>query len=245
MKHFLKFALPFVAMAVLIYIAVIAFGLWASYEVGKRLDIGHGTSTNPRLVRLEIGDRIFMIPQNHIWSREDWKGGRVSGVNMHALLPAFEPNTASNLHEFKKPGWNRTISFLLSEHNTPGSYYSSTSMTRKEIFHRMTHESSSGEAKSFNKKEGVAGLELWIKLKTTFKSELYVGAKRNGDFYWLECSGEGEHSHPSCSTYVEYSNRTVIKYTFPKKFLLQWEELDNQVLRFIASFDQSITKGRK
>jgi hypothetical protein len=45
----------------------LAFYLWGSYEVGKRLDYSYGTATNPRLVHLEIGDKVFAIPQNHIW----------------------------------------------------------------------------------------------------------------------------------------------------------------------------------
>lgn len=245
MKRFLKLALAFVAMVVFIYVAVIAFGLKASYEVGKRFDIGYGASTNPRLVRLEIGDRIFMIPQNHIWSREDWKGGRVTGVNLHALLPGFQPYTDTNEHEFKKPGRETRISITLREHNNPNSLSTSTSMTRVEVFHRRTHNSNSNEAESFIKQEGANGLQLWIKQDTSPKSEIYVASKKNGDFYWLECSRDGEHPNPSCDTLVEYSNQSVIRYSFSKKFLPQWEELDNQVLSFIANFDQSTTQGGK
>lgn len=245
MKRFLKFTLVFVAMVAFIYVAVIAFGLWASYEVGKRLDIGYGTSTSPRLVRLEIGDRVFMIPQNYIWSREDWKGGRVTGVNLHALLPGFHPYTDTNQHEFKKPGRNGRISFVLSEHNNPNNLSTSTSMTRKEVFHRITHRYGTGEPRPFIKKDGVAGLSLWLKMERTSADELYVGNKQNGEFYWLECSGDQQYPNPSCSTWVEHSNSITIKYSFSKKFLPLWEELDNQVLNFITAFDQSTTSGGK
>jgi len=99
----------FAALVLTMFVIVVGgflFYIWGSHEVGKRLDIGYGTSTSPRLVQLEIGDKHFAIPQNYIWSRDSWNGGKVVGVNMHALLPNFEPLTEANKNEFEKPGWN-------------------------------------------------------------------------------------------------------------------------------------------
>lgn len=116
---------------------LLLFYLWSSHEVRQRLDYGYGTSASPRLVQLEIGDKPFTIPQNHIWSRNRWSGRKVGGVNTHALLPGFEPRTEANENEFEKPGWNKKISLMLSEHNINGSRTSSTSMTRKEAYDRI------------------------------------------------------------------------------------------------------------
>ena len=75
----------FAALVLTMFVIVVGgflFYIWGSHEVGKRLDIGYGTSTSPRLVQLEIGDKHFAIPQNYIWSRDRWSGGKVTGVNM-------------------------------------------------------------------------------------------------------------------------------------------------------------------
>ena len=71
MKKAFKWFLFLTGALLALFVLIFGFGFWAAHETGKRLDIGYGASTSPRLVRLEIGDKVFAIPQNHIWSRED------------------------------------------------------------------------------------------------------------------------------------------------------------------------------
>lgn len=72
-----KLLIVVLLITVLVALGGVAFYIWISYEVGGRLDYGYRPSANPRLVHLEIGDKAFAIPQNHIWSQDQWKGGQI------------------------------------------------------------------------------------------------------------------------------------------------------------------------
>lgn len=246
MKRIIKWFTALAAILVGLYAVTTGFGIWASHETGKRLDIGYGTSTSPKLVHLEIGDKVFAIPQNYIWSREDWKGGKVQGVNLHALWPDFEPYTEANRHEFDKPGWNRKISLLLREHNIPGSRTTSTSMTRVEVYERIMRKVGYGKPREFSDVPGFFGLTLkkWLQPRPG-DDELYVGTKRDGNYYWVRCSPSGKHSSPSCNTYIEYSTHVTIRYTFSRRHLAEWQAIDNSVVNFIRRFELNTEQGEQ
>ena len=235
---FVLFALFFV-----INVIIVLPGIWAAHETQKRLDIGYRTTTSDRMVSLEVGDRFFEIPQNHIWYRGAWRGGKLQGVNMHALLPDFEPYQESNKHEFDRPGWSRKISFLLSEHNIPGSRTSKTSMTREEIYLRIMRRIEDGEIDDFHDKEGPFGLFRRVSENKSQTRELYVGTKPDGSFYWVRCTPEGERLHPSCSTHIEHSEQATIKYTFSRRFLKDWIAIDDGVIDFFSKLDVSDSQG--
>lgn len=245
MRNVIKWSIALVGVLVGSYALVFGFGIWASHETGKRLDIGSGSSTNSRLVRLEIGDKVFAIPQNHIWSREDWKGGKVEGVNLHALLPDFEPYTEKNRHEFDKPGWNRNVDLLLREHNIAGSRTAAPSMTRGEIYDRILYHSASQKPRRVTDHPGPFGLTLKQLEPSSSNDELYVGRRGDGGFYWVECSPDGSVKFPACSTYIEYSTQVTIHYTFAKSRLSDWQAIDDGILDFIRKFDNNAKQGEK
>ncbi|MBD3639359.1 MAG: hypothetical protein HUJ18_00045 [Marinobacter sp.] len=212
-------------------------GFWASKETSRRLDIGYRESTSSKPVQLEIGDRVFAIPNNHIWSRESWKGGKVSSVNLHALLPDFEAYTQANQHEFDKPGWNRKVTLLLIEHNVPESRTGSASMTRRAVYNRMLYDDASQKERIDHEAQAPFGLTLHA-LSPPIPSgkELYSGFKKDGGFYWVRCGREEKYPYPSCTTYIEFSEKTSIKYRFSRKLLSDWESIDNSVLNFVRQF---------
>lgn len=243
MKKAMKWVLALLGILLGIYALIFGFGFWAAYETGKRLDIGRGVSTNPHLVRLEIGDKVFAIPQNHIWSREDWNGGKVEGVNLQALLPDFEPYTEANRQEFDKPGWNRKMSFLLTEHNITGSLTTSTSMTRREVYERNLYDYSAQRKIEAQAYPGPYGLTVQQRPPKNSDFELYVGQKRKGEFYWVECYPDQQGKFPSCHTYVEYSKQVTIRYTFAKSRLSDWQAIDDGVLNLIHQFETNANQG--
>lgn len=223
---------------------LIGFGFWASSETSRRLDIGYGASGNSNLVQLEIGDRVFAIPKNHIWSRESWKGGKVSSVNLHALFPDFEAYTQANKHEFDKPGWNRKITLLLMEHNIPKSRIASAKMTRRAVYNRMLYDDAAQKERTGQEIEGAFGLTLHA-LSPPIPSgkELYSGFKSDGGFYWVRCGREEKYPFPSCTSYIEFSEKSSIKYRFSRKLLSEWEAIDNSVLKFVRQFVVDTKQG--
>jgi len=239
MRTFFKWLFATVGILMVLFILVMGFGIWASYETGKRLDIGYGKSTNPRLVQLEIGDKVFAIPQNHIWSREDWKGGKALGVNLYALLPDFEARTVANEFEFDRGGWGREISFLLSARGIPGSLPVSTgSMSRQE--HYIT-----SVARGFPSKEvpGQFGLvrQIFEPNSPWFatKKEVYTAKFPDGRFYWVTCRLDAPNKFPSCHSKIPYSKHTYVSYTFGKPHLSDWQAIDNGVLNLIKQFENN------
>lgn len=137
---FIKMVIIVIFLEAVSIVAMIVFAVYARHKVAERLDIGRGVSTSNEVVRLEIGDKTFNIPKNHIWSREDWKSGKAEAVNLQALLPDFEPYMDSTKAEFDKPGWNRRITFVLNHHNVPGSKTGSHSMTRQAVYDRVVYD---------------------------------------------------------------------------------------------------------
>lgn len=227
-------------LAMVSIILIVSFLLWMANETKKRLDIGYGTTTNANFSRLEIGDKVFSISKNYIWSRGDWKGGKVSGVNLHALLPDFEPLTEVNRHEFEKPGWWRKISMVLSEHAMQANERPTghVSMTRREIYERTTRNQT---ARDLNGPFGLRLQKFANKLST--EDDMYVGTKRDGSFYWVTCRLEGKVPFPSCSTYIEYSKHVVVHYTFPKAKLSDWMRIEDGVLDLIKKFENNTNQG--
>ena len=232
-----------------VYVLIIGFGTWLSYQTGKRLDIGYGVATSTRKVQLEIGDKVFSIPQNYIWSREDWKGGKTSGVNMQAHLPDLAGYTEQNKQEFDDPRIHNSVDILLTEHNIKGSKYSSTSMTRKEVYQRTIFDYGRNEPKEMESVSGPYGLtrQLYIDPHERAIRELYVGTLTNGKFYWVECGLKTNVPSPHCTTYFAYSNQASVSYTFSKDRLEHWQKMDNDIRNLIQRFDitSTIKKGHE
>ena len=241
MRTFFKWLFATAGILIVGFVLVMGFAIWGSYETGKRLDIGYGTSTSPRLVRLEIGDKVFAIPQNHIWSREDWKGGKALGVNLYALLPNFEARTKANGPEFDRGGWGRKISFLLSARGVPGSRSASTgSMSRRENY-------TTGVVRGFVAKEapGKFGLTRQIfnpAAHLGLRTEVYTAEFPDGRFYWVACRPDSSTKSPSCKSKILYSKHTYVSYTFGKPHLSDWQSIDVGMLNLIKQFENNAKK---
>lgn len=232
-----------VIVAVVITTIIVSLGgMFFYHKMVGEPEVKYGSATNPSLVQIEMGDKNFSIPQNHIRFRGDWVSGEKSGVNLHALLPEFSPYTRQNKPYFDKPGWNKKITVLLHEHNIKDSHFSKTSMTRKEIYHRITHDYGSGVPYKTTSQSGPYGLTV-EDMHSNSNKQLYSGSLPNGDFYWVKCSREETVPNPSCSGYFAYSTYTTIKYTFAKAYLEHWKTLDNDVRNFIHNFDTTSIRG--
>lgn len=243
MKKAFKWFLFLTGAVLALFVLIFGFGSWAAHETGKRLDIGYGASTSPRLVRLEIGDKVFAIPQNHIWSREDWKGGRALGVNLQALLPDFEPYTEATQKEFEKPGWHQKIKMTLMARGVPGSLPASTgSMSRRENY---TTNVARGQAA--REAPGPFGLDRQIfhpePLGMRKGEEVYVTTSPDGRFYWATCRPDGAVKSPSCHSSIEYSPHTYVRYSFSKSLLSDWQAIDEGVLGLIRQFEIDARQG--
>jgi len=243
MKTFFKWLFAIAGILMVGFVLVIGFTIWGSYEMGKRFDIGYGKSTSPRLVQLEVGDKIFAIPQNHIWSRVSWKGGKMTGANLYALLPDFEARAEANEPEFDRGGWGRKISFLLSARGIPEVMPASTgSMSRQEHY-------TTSIARGFPSKEvpGQFGLarQIFEPNSPWFPTgkEVYTARFPDGRFYWVTCSPDSSTKSPSCKSEIPYSKHTYVSYTFGKPHLSDWQAIDSGVLNLFKQFENNAKQG--
>jgi hypothetical protein len=214
------------------------------YGATKIFDIGYGSTESSEVINFEIGDEYFFIPKNYIWSKDSWRGGKMDGVNMHALLPNFDPYTGANKNYFDSPGWGRKISMRLFEYNMQNSKTSSNSKRRIDLFNVKTKDYFDKKSTITKEENAPYGLKKLVR-RTDVESgyELYIGHKYNGDFYWVECDRDGLYPSPSCSTYLEISPHTAVEYTFSKDFLHSWRSVDDSVFELIQKFSKK--KGAK
>ena len=112
-------------------------------------------------------------------------------------------------------------------------------MTRQAVYDRVVYDFSLQKKAGIAEFPGPYGLALQVLDSASSNSdrELYVGNKKDGGFYWVTCSIDRPKRYPSCNSYLEYSSQVYISYTFPKKYLNDWEKIDNSVFNFIKSFD--------
>ncbi len=247
MNKFIKWFFIIIAILIGLYAIIMVFGAKLYYETGKRLDIGYGVATSTRKVQLEIGDREFLIPQNYIWSREDWKGGKVTGVNMHTILPHLEGYTEQNKQEFDDSRLHNTATILLREHNIKGSRTSSTSMTREEVYQRNIYDFGLEKPRGLESSSGPYGLtrQQYTKPHDRARNELYIGTLPNGKFYWARCDLKSNVPSPSCKTYFAYSNQTMVSYHFPKDRLKDWQTIDKDIRVLFSQFDTAALRKRE
>ena len=230
---------PFLLIIFLIGVALVGFYIWGWREIKSTpmFDISAGATTETKLIRLEIGDKVFDIPKNHIWFRAGWKDGRIDAVNLEALLPDFESRTKENWSEFEKPGWNQKVGLMLSEHSMPTSAEDPTpkvSMTRREVYNRVVKEQPPrNEPTAF----GLTRQKFPDPKKVSSGDEIYIAKKPDGSFYWVRCSPEGKFPSPSCSTYADYSPHLYVKYTFSKNHLRDWLTIEKGAIALIQRFE--------
>ena len=211
-------------------VVLLAAGNWGLREVSAQSEMGYSTSLSDVPVRLIIGDGTFLIPKNFIWSRDNWRGGKTDGVNLHALLPGLEPYTASNRAEFEKPGWNRKITLVIGEHSTPRR---PATLSRELVFERRM------KGVRFREVDGPNGLRrLVIEGKPpAVPREHFISRSRNGDFYFVSCWPDETRRSPSCTTTLQYSKHVYVQYRFSKSRLNDWQVIDAGILTLVKRFE--------
>lgn len=207
----------------------------------------YSVTSDPSPAQVEIGGKVFAIPKNYIWSRGAHKGGKMGGINLHALLPGFAPYTNDNFNEFEKAGEQNTIGWLMRQHDILGDKYYSTKMSRELIYERIIRDPVTGKTPSVQQLPGPFGLtqhKLYPPKSRFDDRDLFVGSTQDNNFYWLECKTKESAPSPSCSSYYEYSEHVVVRYNFPRKNLHQWQEIETRLISLIRQFEINATQRK-
>lgn len=183
-------------------------------------------NTDPTPVGFTINGRRFVFPKSHLYYAEQWSGGEVFEIFLHALLPEIEPPANLNLHEFQRAGWGKTIDLSLTDAHRvrdPAevkawwfSYIQPRSVTTIE--HGLVR---------FNLRDNFAD------------NNLYVPARPHSDIEYLRCDIKDEVLiSPACEIDFYYDKDIFVNYAYSKDYLPRWREIHERVRRFIAEHSE-------
>jgi hypothetical protein len=223
-KAFITILALFILLAIFIASENFSFTKQKNYTISKR-----------DVLSAQIGDKLFEIPKVFVWSASDFKSGALTGLNIQALLPMFDPVpevSEANQKEISK----RRLLILLEEHSMPPNDRPTghISMTRKETFSRRLN------GRPYKEEEFSHEL-LSIKfLKNTIKNEeMFISRDDKGSLlYWVSCSKEESNPNPRCGTYLEYSSNVYVQYSFPRSQISNWKSIDRGVISLVKSFEK-------
>lgn len=236
---------------VFFYLLILVFGITAKRETDKILDTNAGISSDSNIANLTIADKHFAIPKNYIWAKQDWKGGERTGTNLHAVLPEME-----GYSELKKvlfmPGSQEFVRILLRAKGLPG-LNPPVGVTSKQLYtaHVIYNGNIVKEEKLDNRltRQYVADGKMGSGEHATpydVHAHYEVYTARYGDeFYWVQCVPEGKVIYPSCNTTFFYSDHILVRYSFSKKQLSNWKQIDQKVKKLISEFDVTNIKLEK
>jgi len=226
------FKIPLLILAgVSLLIVFLIFMIHLQYRTMRALDFGYGSTADLQKVDIEIAGQHYEIPKAFIWYRPNWRGGKQHGVNMHALLPEFKPYSKETEAEFKRRGHGRVISMQLAER---GSY-----LPAKKLFEMMLKEAVGDEG------GGPFGFRMY-RISSPWNSDLFFRYLDDGSLYFINCKSIESALSPSCSRTIYLGEDHIVKYTYSRDYLEDWQEIDAGVLDFIKGFEatQSTTKEK-
>jgi hypothetical protein len=188
------------------------------------------------IVNIEIDGNRFAIPKGYMWYEGAWKGGKVSGVNLWALLPDMQPRTENNKSEFDGPGGYRgVVGILLSRINKAVSSQEGAGWPAKRK--RLSFDWKVKEFTQGPSFDGPYGFKMYKGNKIAAWGELLFRTMPDDSLYFIACDQDGGVPFPSCSAEVYLSDKLYVRYTFGKPYLKDWQVIDQKVRQLIHSFE--------
>lgn len=207
--------------ALILFVSFLGFLAWLFITTRSP----YGTTASLEPVPIEIAGRHFAIPKAYIWYRPAWKGGKMDGVNMHALLPDFKPYSQETKAEFERLGHGNKIGFLLE--------YSPHQLSRAQFFERRYPADSIKRAKN-----GPFGFHMFqLPPKGFVGEEIYYRYLEDGSFFFLECSTNKKHKSPGCSGSTSLGDGFFVDYSYSRDYLKDWQQIEQGLRDLIYRFE--------
>lgn len=207
---------------------IIFYGYVALHQnTAQRLDTGYGVAKSNEIVKLRIGDVNFSIPKKYIWSREDWSGGVVQGVNIAADLNTMKPFDTSTEKKNKHVSWDSKLLLMIGERvdlsQNPNEKFSVAAFNRKFSNRPYIVKSASN---------GLKQVIFEPELKTDF--HLFFSGEISSPDFWAECTMAHVKKNSSCSAYFDITNHVYVQYTFGYSEIHNWKTIRKNVLNLIS-----------
>lgn len=179
-----------------------------------------------------IGNHIkFKVPKSYLTMKEEWKGGSVDSFSLEATYPDFKPWYAEYAKSKNK----------LDKHR--GKIYLTIKMGKDYLLSRVT---SSRKGRLEKQNQIVYGLEYYKE-----KGDLKPNGTREplskyaSDHYFthediepameIDCPSFAFSENVRCGVDTDYNKDIYINYSFVRKDLANWKEVDANVRKFISS----------
>lgn len=187
-------------------------------------------------VDITISGERYLIPANYTRYAQARAGGTQESVELHTLLPTFEPFSQDKSEKFNYLGpGSRVVHFSLgpigdilaaerrfnviyvpqmsSTEARPGSW----NLTLYEFNERSAYRNQ--DLFTFNDSAGRLGLLMCDKVRDNAPS-------------------------PTCSRFMHLNDKVVFRYRYKRAFLKRWREIDGRLLALVGSFRLATISGR-
>ncbi len=213
-----------VASGVIVFAAIF---LW--YYVGPTTEEILGTAPEStdrgERVHISIGDVQLAVPANFTRFSSARSGGPMEMVDLHALLPEFDPFTERRREDFDRSDAQSPVIHMRIEETTAVL----AAQPRLELVYLPAVTNRTGEP-------GPHGLRHFVfRNETGFSGQdMYVGEGPAGAPALLLCSRDEPLLW--CRREILLSENVVLRYRYKRAHLADWKTIDNQALALIALF---------
>lgn len=195
-------------------------------KTSHKLDIGYGIAKNNEVVKLQIGDANFSIPKKYIWSREDWSGGVVQGVNITAELNTMKPFDASAVKKHKHVPWNNKLLLLIGERVD-------LSQNTNENFSVAAYKRKLANRKYRVEQKSSSLNQVIFEPKLSTDYNLFFSGATDSPDYWMQCVNTSTIENAYCTSYYDITKNVYVSYTFGGSELQRWNDIRGNVIQFI------------
>jgi hypothetical protein len=228
-------------MATLILCAIFLY-----YYVGPSVEEIRGDVPSPAIteepVSVEISGHIFTPAANFTVYPRARRGGSRTEISLYALWPTMSGYTPAHRREFiENSPQTRRIDILISKRLS-----SFSEAQRFEILYQPQTIDQRGvrtpyQLTKFAFKEQRAS----VPTNGYADTELFVGADESDDLIALFCFEEREDiPSPECWRTYEYSDAIEVTYRFKRPYLPEWRAIDAEIMKYVASIEQSSTDAQ-
>lgn len=187
------------------------------------------SSAKTEKVSALIGGKQFLVPENYTRYPSQRSGGTIAALDMHALLPGFDPFSPDDAEKFRNNAADSEVIFftLRNAANTLDA-----ERRLRDVY-----------SKHFVKpraERGPDGLDLFhFRDESGYKDQdLLVGADAHGRLVLLLCERQTiTNESPNCSRTLLLTPQLALSYRYKRAHLEEWEQIDRQLQNLIQAFE--------
>jgi hypothetical protein len=183
------------------------------------------------LLEYAIGGDKFVIPRNYIWDETAVANLSIQHVNMQTIYPSMEPYTERTKEIFYEAGWSKgEVSFYIATTNVNN--------TGQKNIDFIT------SANNYNFVKSSYAFDVYS-ISYDSSHQIFMARENDEIVRAFRCGKEEYLPYPSCSTRINYMPSVVLKYSFSKKLLNEWQEIEIEIFTLINGFKATVSTNTK